>query len=451
MILHSINILEADRDPERGRGRDVLESFCHPPLPSPRRRNFTMNMNAPKSDSDRAPEASSEQQIKNSIDAAVEHRIQALRGELEDSRRIEQDLAHLAAIVESSEDAIIGKTLEGVVTTWNVGAERIYGYTAKEMIGQSITKIIPPERMHEFYDIFDRLKKGQRIQQYETERVRKNGKHIHVSLTISPIYDSTGRIVGASAIGRNTTAHRRAEQEIQRAHAILKRKAQEIEEFLSIMAHDMMHPVVGIQGLLTLIRQDCMDVIDPDSQTNLNMALEECDRMKQMIRRLAELGRIGRTMPQREPVNLSDLIATCVSRFRKPLDDRGVLVRQHAPDMVVVLARLYVEEAMTNLMDNAIKYGCDPDEPRLVIECRQDSDWVLLSVWDNGPGIDPTHHKRIFQPFRRVKKAGSPEGSGIGLSAVKRLIQELGGDVELESGHHIGTKFTLSIPIETKD
>lgn len=409
-----------------------------------------MNKKAPKPDTHPASEASpSEQQIQSRIQHEVEHSTESLRSQLEDSRRIEQDLARLAAIVESSEDAIIGKTLEGVVTSWNIGAERIYGYTAEEMIGESITKLMPPDRMHEFHEIFDRLKKGQRIQQYETERVRKNGKHIHVSLTISPIYDSTGRIVGASAIGRNTTAHRRAQQEIQRAHAILQRKAQEIEEFLSIMAHDMMHPVVGIQGLLTLIRQDCMDQIDPDSQTNLKMALEECDRMKQMIRRLAELGRIGRTLPEREPVNLADLITTCVNRFRKPLDDRGVVLRQHAPDTVVVLARLYVEEALTNLLDNAIKYGCDHGEPRLEIECRQDSDWLYLDVRDNGPGIDPKHHQRIFQPFRRVKKPGGPDGSGIGLSAVKRLIQELGGDVALESTPGKGARFTLSIPIET--
>ncbi|QNN21016.1 PAS domain S-box protein [Planctomycetales bacterium ZRK34] len=414
-----------------------------------------MNTRSDKPDAD-SPDVeseglSSEKQIRQRIDDEVIHRTAQLTSERDESRRVERELARLAAIVESSEDAIIGKTLEGVVTSWNIGAERIYGYTAGEMIGQSITRIIPPDRMHEFHEIFDRLKKGQRIQQYETERLRKNNKRIYVSLTISPIYDGQGRIVGASAIGRNTTAHRRTQQEIQRAHAILQRKTQETEEFLSIMAHDMMHPVVGIQGLLTLIRQDCLQLMDPDSQTNLNMALEECDRMKQMIRRLAELGRIGRSRPQREPANLADLVATCVNRFRKPLDDAGILVRQHAPDSMAMLACQYVEEALSNLLDNAIKYGCNPKEPRIEIECRHEDDWVHLSVWDNGPGIDPKHHKRIFQPFRRIKTPNGPDGSGIGLAAVKRLIQELGGDIELDSTAANGTRFTLSIPDEPNE
>jgi len=409
-----------------------------------------IGMNESHKDSQHTAEgAEVEQTFTKAVEQRVKQRTRELEDALIDSHLTEERMALLVSVVESSEDAIISGSMDGLITSWNLGAERIFGYTAQEIIGQPVTKIIPPDRIREYEKIIDRLKKGQRLQQYETTRLRKNGKPLTVSLTISPLHDRQGNIIGSSAVARNVTAHRRAELDLQRAHTALKNKTAGIEEFLSIMAHDMMHPVVGIQGLMSILKEDCFEKLDPDNQANLNMAIDECEKMKDMIRRLAELGKIGRNIPHPEPTELSRMVHECVNRFRKQLDERHIITRIHAPDTTLTIAQDYVEQALTNLIDNAIKYGCDVDRPRIEVDCRVHVNDLLISVADNGPGIRPEHHKRIFQPFRRMADPDDESsGSGIGLSAVRRLIQELGGDVALHSEPGNGATFIINVPLE---
>ena len=225
------------------------------------------------------------------------------------------------------------------------------------------------------------------------------------------------------------TGRRRSEENLRQAHGALERKYEEMEEFLSIVAHDLKHPVVGVQGLLSLLKEDCEGKLDPESQQNLELSLGECERMKEMLAHLTHLGRIEGVKPSRERVKLDQFIRTSAERFRPQLQKQSVKVRLEAQPAEAVIARSHVEEALTNLIDNALKYACNKPDAGLEVGCRVVNNWCELWVSDDGPGIDPRFHQRIFQPFRRLAGHDGVSGSGMGLTAVRRLMQRIGGTV----------------------
>ncbi len=239
-----------------------------------------------------------------------------------------------------------------------------------------------------------------------------------------------------------------SEEDLRQAHSALERKYEEMEEFLSIIAHDLKHPVVGVQGLLSLIKEDCYEKMAPDSRQNLDMCLGECERMKEMLAHLSHLGRIEGVKPRRMQVKLDAVMNACIERFRPQIQKKQVAVQLEAPPVDVIIARSHVEEALTNLIDNALKYACEKEGAPLSMGCRVEDGWCEMWVSDQGPGIDPRFHQRIFQPFRRLKSPNGISGTGMGLTAVRRLMQRIGGSVKVESQLAQGARFILRFPLD---
>lgn len=268
----------------------------------------------------------------------------------------------------------------------------------------------------------------------------KGGRIAWVSMSLSVLRNAQGEPEHTISAVRDITARKRAER------TVLEQK-RELEDFVSIVAHDLKHPVVSMQGLLGLLQQEAAHLLDESSRENLDLALGECNRMKDIIAQLSHLARIGATELKPESVALRPLLERTVQRFKSLVEEKRAAVTIDAPDAVAVFPRLQVEEALDNLVDNALRYGCVGAAPRLGLKATLRDAQVEIQVSDNGPGIDPRYHQRIFEIFRRLNPAGPVQGTGVGLTAVQRLIQRLGGTVQLDSAVGQGATFTIRFPV----
>jgi PAS domain S-box-containing protein len=350
---------------------------------------------------------------------------------------------YLAAIVDSTDDAVIGKTLDGTIISWNQGAERIYGYTADEVVGKPISILIPADRPDELPNILSRIARGERIDHYLTRRRRKDGVVIDVSVTISPVHDKTGTIVGASAIGRNVTAQQDATKEALRMR----------EEFISVAAHELRTPLTTMYARLQLVeRRLARSDLDPTTvQRDVTLVRQAADRLKLLIDRLLDISRItaGRLQLDRE---VTDVAAMMTSTALMLAETSGRQIEVRAPDppesyrMVVDGVRL--EEVVVNLIDNALKYS--PDGTAIDVELTSSPDAVRIAVRDRGPGIGVTERTRIFEPFHRSSTTGVP-GVGLGLHIAKQIVELHGGTLTVEAPADGGSRFIVDIPRNAAD
>jgi two-component system, chemotaxis family, CheB/CheR fusion protein len=365
---------------------------------------------------------------------------------------LEHSGAQLAAIVESSHDAIIGKTLDGVVTSWNAAAERLFGYTADEMVGQSILKLIPAERRSEEDMILSRLRRGERIDSYETERLRKDGTRVELSLTISPVRDRTGRVIGASKIARDISAARAAARELQRSEEALRLAGQRKDEFLAVLAHELRNPLAPIANTLEALR---IGGIDPATTRELlAVAHRQLQHLVRLVDDLMEVSRITRDAIdlRRESMPLQAAVQSAIE-ISQPL----IAERKHRleidlqPDRLMVSGdRTRLAQVVANLLNNAAKYT--PEGGRIRVQLTREGDEAVVRVTDNGAGIPAEMLTRVFEMFTRVDRAleRSQGGLGIGLALVKRLVQLHGGTAEAHSeGLGRGSEFVIRLPLAT--
>ncbi len=223
--------------------------------------------------------------------------------DITERKRADEARFRLAAIVDSSNDAIIGKTLDGVITSWNEGAERIFGYSAAEIVGQPIAVLVPPGRENEEPEILGRLARGERVEHFDTVRVRKDGQPIHVSVTSSPVRDASGHLIGASKVARDISEQRRAQEAVGRAKVAAEAANRELEAFSYSVAHDLRAPLRGISGFSTALLEDQADKLDHEAREHLNRIVANADRMGQLIDALLALARLTRTEVRREAVD----------------------------------------------------------------------------------------------------------------------------------------------------
>jgi PAS domain S-box-containing protein len=362
-------------------------------------------------------------------------------------RQADRDRAMLAAIIESSEDAIISKTFDGVVRSWNTGAQRIFGYTPEEAVGQPITLIIPSERLGEEREILARLRRGERIEHYETERVAKDGRRIDISLTISPLRDSNGNLIGASKIARDISARRRAEQQLKDAD---RRK----DEFLATLAHELRNPLAPIRNGLHLLR------MSGQSGAGAGHVHEMMERqvahMVRLVDDLLELSRISRGQIElkRERIALATVIKHSVETT-KPFIESG----EHRLDVSLPDDPVMVEgdidrlsQVFANLLSNAAKYTNKGGAISVRVSCSGDD--AVVTVRDNGIGIPRDMLTRIFEMFAQVKNPlrRSQDGLGIGLNLVRTLVQMHQGSVEARSeGLGKGSEFVVRLPLSQSE
>jgi PAS domain S-box-containing protein len=378
--------------------------------------------------------------------------------DITERKQAEAAQRQLAAIVESSQDAIISKTLDGIITSWNAGAEYIFGYTAEEMLGRSITLLIPPDRQDEEPQIIERLKRGERIAHFDTVRVRKDGQQVDISLTISPIRDETGTIIGASKIARDITERKQAQAEREALLAEEQRLREAAEaanrakdEFVAVVSHELRSPLNAMLGWARILQSQ--QPLDP---ATLSKAIDVINRniglQRQLIDDLLDTARIvsGKLKLEVQPLNLVTVIEEALDVVRPAAEAKGVELYAAiaASEEQVTGDPARLQQVIWNLLSNAVKFTLKGGRVELGLE-RADP-YVRITVSDTGCGIAPELLPYLFDRFRQADSSSTRRhgGLGIGLALVKHLVELHGGEVRAESpGEGQGATFTVDLPI----
>jgi PAS domain S-box-containing protein len=366
-------------------------------------------------------------------------------------RRAEETQARLAAIIESSEDVIISKTLQGVIRTWNATAERLFGYTAEEAIGQPITLIIPRDRLHEETEILSRISRGERVEHFETVRQAKDGRLIDISLMISPVRDAEGQIIGASKIARDITEQKQAGEVLRRAVEALQEADRRKDEFLAVLAHELRNPLAPLRNGLQVMRLAAGDAALVASTRE--MMERQLSHMVRMIDDLLDVSRIrsDKMELRRSRVSLAAVVSSAVETARPALQAAGhELTVELPPEPIFLDADLTrLAQVFGNLLQNSAKYT----EPggRIWLTATREGSEVSVAVRDTGIGIPAHALPAIFDLFSQVDRSmeRSTGGLGIGLALAKGLVEMHGGSVAAASSgvRGEGSTFTVRLPV----
>lgn len=348
----------------------------------------------------------------------------------------EKNTANLAAIVQFSDDAIVSKTLDGIVTSWNPAAEKLFGYKQGEMIGQPITKIIPADRLDEEPVIIDKIKRGELVDHFETKRMTKEGKLLDISLTISPIKNNKGTIIGASKIARDITDKKRDEQ----------RK----NEFLAVASHELKTPLTSIKAYAQLLTRTYRTKDDSFLVNALSKIENQVNKMTNLVGDFLNLSKIesDKFEIKIKSFDLQDLIDEIASDMQFVSLNHRILVKDKKP--VEVLAdRERIGQVITNLLTNAVKYS--PEKETIIISTTHRNDSIRVMVEDKGIGIGPEEHDKIFQRFYRSKfQENISSGFGIGLYISAEIIRRHNGKIGVESDAGKGATFYFTLPLPNR-
>jgi PAS domain S-box-containing protein len=350
----------------------------------------------------------------------------------------------LSAIVADSEDAIIGRTPDGVVTTWNSSAERIFGYTEAEMIGRSIDILFPEARAEEEAQLSERLLRGERIDHFETVRKHKDGREIDVSITLSRVRDAAGGPTGVSMIARDIGDVKRMQREIVLAKEAAEIANRELESFSYSVAHDLRSPLRSIDGFSQALTDRCGAALDDEGREYLGFVRTSAQHMGRLIDGLLTLARVTRSDLCRVPVDVSALAWASVERLRLQ-DPARVVAVSIEDDLTADADPRLLGVVLDNLLGNAWKFtsGCDPARIELC-QVRQKGE-VTYVVRDNGAGFDMAYAHKLFGVFQRLHAVTEFEGTGIGLATVQRIIHRHGGRVWAEGEPDSGAAFYFTL------
>lgn len=370
------------------------------------------------------------------------------------SRAVLQE--RLAAIVESSDDAIVSKNLQGIIQSWNSAAERTFGYSAEEVIGKSILLIVPPERAGEEHDILSRLRRGERVEHFETVRVRKDGRRIDISVTISPIRDETGAIVGASKVARDITGLKQTEREKQQLLERERAARTEAEtanrlkdEFLATLSHELRTPLNAILGWSQLLVRD--DSLTEKARKGVETIERNARLQAKLIEELLDMSRIiaGKLRLDMQRVELPVVVINALETARPSAQNKQIeLVADfgdNVPEVMGDPSRLH--QIIWNLLTNAIKFT--PAGGRVGVSLRREHGKAQIIVTDTGMGIRPEFLSHVFSRFSQADSSSKRRhgGLGIGLAIVRHLTEMHGGTVAAASeGEGLGATFTISLP-----
>lgn len=387
-------------------------------------------------------------------------------------RRAEAARSRLIAALESCDDAILTHTPEGVITFWNRGAERIFGYSRDEAVGKPVTMLAPGGSSELLRPIIENVGKGVRVDSLETVWQRKDGARIDVLLTISPVQDASGRVVAASQVARDMTPQKRAEAQLRRLNEDLRhrtveltQKNQEVEAFVYIVSHDLRTPLVNLQGFSRELTISCralaeilrdatlpakdlgrlQAVLDEEIPGALRYITASIEKFERLINALVTLSRTGRQEYRIEPLDVSALVRDTLDSMKHLLDEQRIRVEVGALPPATA-DRTALGQVFGNLISNAVKY-LRPGVPGVIqIGGRRADELVEFWVVDNGMGIPPSARAKLFQVFQRFHPSSAP-GDGMGLAIVKRIVERHGGEVSVESEVAQGTTFRFTLPV----
>ena len=378
-----------------------------------------------------------------------------------DRKLIEDDAARLAAIVVGADEPIISKTLDGHIVSWNRAAEAMFGYSEAEVIGKSITIIVPPERLAEEEMILGRIRRGEGISHFETERVAKDGQRILVVLTMSPITDRHGRIIGASTMARDIREQKRLQREreglllrerVARAQAEAANRAK--DEFLAMLAHELRNPVGVIVNALAVLDASRSDAAERTPQAARARALirNQTQHLARLLDDLLDVARItaGRIELERELVDLRVLIHAALETERHQIERKQLRVTRSLGEGTLRVNGdpLRLQQVIGNLLSNACKYT--PANGSIMVALTREAEHAVVRVLDSGAGIPPERLDDIFDLFTQVNAplARTEGGLGIGLTLTKRLVDLHGGEVRAFSeGPGRGSEFMVRLPL----
>jgi len=365
-----------------------------------------------------------------------------------DNAQLYRAAQRLAAIVESSDDVIISKDLNGIIASWNKGAERIFGYTADEVIGKPVTILMPPDRLNEEPGILDRVRRGERIDHYETVRRRKDGALIHISLAVSPIRDSKGNVIGASKVARDITERVRAKEELEKTvaerTASLREAIAQMEEFSYSVSHDLRAPVRAMQGYAHAVLEDYGDRLDETVRDYLGRIMQSGSRMDRLIQDVLTYSRVSRTEMKLQPVDLDQLVRSILQQYPEFESSRAkITIARKLPSVLGHEPSL--TQVISNLLSNAVKFVSPGTKPEVLIRSEVHGAQIRLWVEDNGIGIKPQYQSRLFGMFERIHPEERYEGTGIGLAIVRKATERMDGKVGVESDGIHGSRFWIQL------
>jgi len=376
--------------------------------------------------------------------------------DVSERKQAEEARALLAAIVDSSDDAIVSKNLNGIITSWNAGAERVFGYAAAEAIGQSITLIIPPERRNEETEIIRRLRQGQSIEHFETQRLTKDGRHVPISLSVSPVRNRQGVVIGASKIARDITERIRADEE--RARLLASEQAARVQaeeanrgkdQFLATVSHELRTPLNAILGWAAMLEQ----TTPPDGRTSkgLQSIYRNARTLAQLVDDLLDVSRMisGKMRLDVVPMDLGDVVDAAVEAVLPAATAKDIAIDVAVDPVGRTMAGdpTRLQQTVWNLLSNAVKFT--PAGGRVEVNTRVKNGDIELTVSDSGIGIDATFLPYVFDRFRQADASSTraQSGLGLGLAIVRHLVELHGGTVRAESdGRDAGTRFVMRLP-----
>ena len=357
--------------------------------------------------------------------------------------------SRLASIIDSSEDAIISKNLDGIIASWNKGAERIYGYTPEEAVGKHISLLAPRDRQHEIPEILQRIAGGESVEHHESVRVTKDGRHLNVSISVSPLRDAKGDVIGASAIARDVTAQKRAEGQLHQSQKM---------EAIGRLAGGVAHDFNNILGIISACTEFLRDRIDHAAEPlhyvdNIKKATE---RGSALTRQLLAFSRTSAIQPC--ILDLNERLRD-IGKLLRPLmgDDVEILIVSKSPSAVVEADPGQLDQIVVNLAVNA--RDAMPRGGKFILETRATKfdeafaeqhqampagEYVVLAVSDTGAGMDEATVSRIFEPFFTTKEVG--KGTGLGLATVYGIVKQSAGHILVYSEPGHGTTFKIYLP-----
>jgi PAS domain S-box-containing protein len=358
-------------------------------------------------------------------------------------KRAEREQARLAAVVQSSSDAIISGTPDGVIASFNPGAERLYGYTADEVIGRNFSILEPSDRVGEIDRIMRESLEQRGGVRYETRRMRRGGGIFDAEVIDSPIYDRHGREIGLSAIVRDISERRQSERDLAERTRDLERSNLELEQFAYSASHDLQEPLRMVGSYVQLLRDRYRGRLDSDADDFIDFAVDGAVRMKQLINDLLLYSRTGRGHSS-AIVESGEALDWAVANLALKLSDSGAVVNRGAMPPVMADAS-QLGQLFQNLIDNALKFRTQA-VPQIEIGAeRRDALWEFC-VRDNGIGIDQQHAQRIFQMFQRLHSSAEYPGTGIGLAVCRKIVERNGGSIWVDPEAHLGAAFRFTIP-----
>jgi PAS domain S-box-containing protein len=395
----------------------------------------------------------------------------ALQHALEEWNDAQESVAQLAAIVEASDDAIARTSRDGTVVTWNPGAERLFGYTAKDIVDRPMAILVPEDRLEELASVAEQINAGAGVEDHETRGLRKDGTEVDVSLTASPIRGDDGTVTGAAVIARDITQTKRQQGQLEAllanertaradAEAAQEGLAEQNErlreldrlkdEFISLVSHELRTPLTSIHGYLELLLDGGAGELGPEQERFLTVVERNSKRLMHLVGDLLFMAQVeaGKLALDLEQVNLKEIITECLEAAKPVADERAIeLVTDigETPSMLGDRSRL--GQVLDNLISNALKFT--PRSGRVSVRVSVADDAALIEVADTGVGIPVEEQDRLFERFFRSSTATEHAipGTGLGLTIAKAIVERHDGTIDVESAEEAGTTVRVRLPI----